>query len=108
MNTANITGVQHIALPAKNLNATIRFYEGLGFSVAHRTATPDGNPVVFLKLGRRPCEKSEWENEEESLLRMGCVRDWLWYEISEESSSIVDSEFDEMVLMSCSLSSFTI
>ena len=64
--------------------------------------------VVFLKLGRRPCEKSEWENEEESLLRMGCVRDWLWYEISEESSSIVDSEFDEMVLMSCSLSSFTI
>lgn len=61
MNTANITGVQHIALPAKNLNATIRFYEGLGFSVAHRTATPDGNPVVFLKLGN--CVLETWEEK---------------------------------------------
>lgn len=51
MNTSNITGIQHIGLPVSNLENTIRFYEGLGFSVIHRTATPDGVQVAFLKLG---------------------------------------------------------
>lgn len=54
-----ISGIQHIGLPAKNLNATVRFYEGLGFQVEHRTATPDGVPVVFLRLGS--CVMECWE-----------------------------------------------
>lgn len=59
MNTAHITGFQHIGLPVKNLEATIRFYESLGFSVAHRTSTPDGAPVVFLQLKTAMIES--WE-----------------------------------------------
>jgi len=50
MNTANITGIQHLGLPVRDLEATIRFYERLGFTVAHRTSTPDGVPVAFLQL----------------------------------------------------------
>ena len=45
MNTSNITGLQHIGMPVKNIDNTIRFYEGLGFSVIHRTATPERVPV---------------------------------------------------------------
>ena len=48
MNTANLTGIQHIGLPTKDLEATIRFYESLGFQVANRSETPDGGPVVKL------------------------------------------------------------
>ena len=54
-----ITGIQHIGLPAKNLNATVRFYEGLGFQTVHKTATPVGVPVVFLQLGS--CVLECWE-----------------------------------------------
>ena len=60
MNTAHITGIQHIGLPVRDLEATIRFYEGLGFQVAHRTATPDGVPVAFLRLGS--CVIESWQD----------------------------------------------
>lgn len=51
MNTQYITGFQHIALPASDLEATIRFYEGLGFKTVHRTKDPAGTPVAFLRFG---------------------------------------------------------
>lgn len=50
MNTDNISGIQHIGLPTRDLEATIRFYEKLGFRAVHRTSTPDGVPVAFLQL----------------------------------------------------------
>ena len=59
MKIANINGIQHIGLPAKDLEATNRFYEGLGFEIAHRTATPDGIPVAFLQLGN--CVIESWQ-----------------------------------------------
>jgi catechol 2,3-dioxygenase-like lactoylglutathione lyase family enzyme len=31
-----IIGLQHIGIPVKNLEASIRFYEGLGFEVIHK------------------------------------------------------------------------
>ena len=51
MNTENIRGFQHIGLPVKDLDATVRFYEGLGFQEAHRTTFPNGMAFVFLQLG---------------------------------------------------------
>ena len=57
-----ITGVQHIGVPSKNLNATVRFYEGLGFEKIHSAVTADGAPVVFLQLGS--CVLECWEAAE--------------------------------------------
>ena len=61
MNTSNITGLQHIGMPVKSIDNTSRFYEGLGFSVIHRTATPEGVPVIFLKLGS--CVLECWQDD---------------------------------------------
>ena len=44
------TGLQHIGIPTKDIEETIRYYTALGFEVAHR-ATCNGDPVAFLKLG---------------------------------------------------------
>ena len=65
-----ISGLQHIGLPARELNRTIRFYEGLGFREVHRTATPAGVPVVFLQLGS--CVLECWE-EPSSAGRAGAI-----------------------------------
>lgn len=70
MNTANLTGIQHIGLPTKDLEATIQFYEGLGFQVANRSETPDGVPVVFLKLNN--CVMESWV-ETNPALRNGAI-----------------------------------
>ena len=70
MNTANLTGIQHIGLPTKDLEATIRFYESLGFQVANRSETPDGGPVVFLKLNN--CVMESWV-ETNPALRNGAI-----------------------------------
>lgn len=58
----NLTGIQHIGIPAKDLEATAAFYEGLGFETVHCTATPDGVPVAFLKLGN--CVLEFWQEAE--------------------------------------------
>lgn len=46
-----ITGIQHIGLPCADLDETIRFYEGLGFSVSWRSDPAIGHNVAFLKKG---------------------------------------------------------
>ena len=47
---AHATGLQHIGIPTQDIQASERFYTGLGFKVAHRNRAGSGN-VVFLRLG---------------------------------------------------------
>lgn len=42
----NTTGIQHLGIPTTNFNATLTFYEGLGF----KTTWSNGE-VAFLQLG---------------------------------------------------------
>lgn len=42
-----VKGMQHIGLPTENIEETIRFYDGLGFTVAYRT---ESGKCAFLKL----------------------------------------------------------
>jgi lactoylglutathione lyase len=44
------SGVQHIGIPAEDMDATIEFYLGLGFRQVLLTCTPDGTPVTFLQM----------------------------------------------------------
>ena len=47
-----ITGLQHIGIPANDLEATTAFYEALGFHTAFRTVNEAaGEKVAFLRLG---------------------------------------------------------
>ena len=41
------TGLQHIGLPTRDIAATVRFYQGLGFEITWQTEKGD---VVFLAL----------------------------------------------------------
>ena len=46
-----ITGVQHIGIPTNNMNATIDFYQKLGFKIAFETVIKEENcRVCFFKL----------------------------------------------------------
>ena len=46
-----INGLQHIGLPTNDLEKTVAFYKGLGFSVALRTVNEaEGEQVAFLQL----------------------------------------------------------
>ena len=45
----NISGLQHIGLPAANYEKTVEFYSTFGFELVYET-TNDGVPVGFLKL----------------------------------------------------------
>ncbi len=48
----NFTGVQHIGMPTNNLNATMDFYEKIGFEIALRTYNETAKEEVsFMKLG---------------------------------------------------------
>ena len=44
------TGLQHIGIPTNDIEATLRFYTALGFTVEHR-ANNNGELVAFMKLG---------------------------------------------------------
>lgn len=44
-----ITGLQHIGLPTNDMNATIDFYQSLGFELVHK-ANNNGETVCFLQL----------------------------------------------------------
>lgn len=46
---ARITGIQHIGLPTNDIEATIKFYETLGFEVASTCDLPT-DKVAFLTL----------------------------------------------------------
>lgn len=46
-----LNGIQHIGIPTNDIEATIDFYEKLGFEVAFRTVNEEANEkVAFLKL----------------------------------------------------------
>ena len=47
---ALVTGLQHIGLPTNDMEATVAFYESLGFRIAHKTVN-NGETVCFLQLG---------------------------------------------------------
>lgn len=42
----NTTGIQHLGIPTADLNATIEFYQSLGFEITWRNET-----VAFMQLG---------------------------------------------------------
>lgn len=47
-----LNGIQHIGIPTNDIDATVEFYEKLGFEIALRTLNEEANEkVVFLKLG---------------------------------------------------------
>lgn len=46
-----MNGIQHIGIPTNDIEATINFYEKLGFEIALRTVNEEaGEQVAFLKL----------------------------------------------------------
>lgn len=46
-----ISGIQHIGIPTNNIEATITFYQKLGFEVAFQTINQEANEkVAFLRL----------------------------------------------------------
>lgn len=53
-----ITGIQHLGIPTKDMEATVEFYEKLGFNIAYETII-DGARVVFLKLKNMVIETYE-------------------------------------------------
>lgn len=46
----NAAGLGHIGVPARNLPASVIFYESLGFEKTHTFKTPDGAKVAFLSF----------------------------------------------------------
>ena len=61
-----ITGLQHIGIPTNDIEATIDFYETLGFSIAFQTVNEAVNEkVVFLRLGDVTVEA--YENKQAAL-----------------------------------------
>jgi lactoylglutathione lyase len=51
INLNNITGIQHIGIPTKDMQKTLDFYNGLGFETVFETLNPASNEkVAFLRL----------------------------------------------------------
>ena len=46
-----ITGMQHIGLPTRDMQATLAFYQGLGFSIDWKIEREGKIGLAFLKLG---------------------------------------------------------
>ncbi len=47
----NATGIQHIGIPTNDINATLEFYEKIGFDVVLRTVNKEANEqVAFLQM----------------------------------------------------------
>lgn len=54
----NLKGLQHIGIPTNDMEATVEFYEKIGFEIAHEAKDGDVR-VVFLKLGSLMLETYE-------------------------------------------------
>ena len=54
-----VSGLQHVGIPTKDIDSTIRFYEGLGFKVAHQARGNANARIVFLRLGNLTVETYE-------------------------------------------------
>lgn len=65
------SGLQHVGLPVNDLDATIAFYEGLGFENIYETVNQAaGERVAFLRLGSLTMEA--YENRQ-AALRSGAI-----------------------------------
>ena len=47
---ANATGIQHLGIPTADVQATIAFYQRLGFEMMWKSGPDSPNDVAFLKL----------------------------------------------------------
>ena len=55
-----LSGIQHIGIPTNDIEATVHFYETLGFEAAFRTVNEEANEkVAFLKLNTLVVETYE-------------------------------------------------
>lgn len=55
-----LNGIQHIGIPTNDIEATVRFYETLGFEAASRTVNEEvGEKVAFMKLNTLVIETYE-------------------------------------------------
>lgn len=55
-----MSGIQHVGIPTNDIEATISFYEKLGFEIALRTVNEEANEqVAFLKLNTLVVETYE-------------------------------------------------
>nr|WP_307999514.1 NTP transferase domain-containing protein [uncultured Merdimonas sp.] len=55
-----LTGIQHVGIPTKDMDATVEFYQKLGFETAYETINEEnGARVVFLKLNNLVIETYE-------------------------------------------------
>ena len=50
MLTDFVTGYDHLGIPTNDMDATVKFYESLGFKLAHATVN-DGAKVNFFQHG---------------------------------------------------------
>lgn len=65
------TGLQHIGIPTKDLEKTTKFYQELGFEIAHSAYLEDKDQHVnFLKLGNLCLETYE---EKDSAMCYGAI-----------------------------------
>jgi len=56
-----ITGLQHIGIPTGDINASVAFYESLGFKIVHETSL-DGAKVIYLEQKSLIIEIYETDN----------------------------------------------
>ena len=56
-----ITGLQHIGIPAGDINASVSFYESLGFKIVHETRL-DSAKVIYLEQKGLIIELYETDN----------------------------------------------
>lgn len=56
-----VKGLQHIGIPTDNMEATIEFYNKIGFETVYETVN-DGDRVVFLQLNDLILETYEFRN----------------------------------------------
>lgn len=65
------SGVQHIGIPVKDMDAAINFYEKLGFEPALKTVLEEtGEKVTFLKLHNLVIETYE---SKEATMKSGAI-----------------------------------
>ena len=65
------SGLQHVGLPTNNMDETIAFYEGLGFTNVYETVNEAANErVAFLQCGNLTLEA--YENKQ-AALRSGAI-----------------------------------
>lgn len=58
-----LRGLQHIGIPTKDVEATVRFYESLGLETYYRK-TDGGHDVAFMRLGTFVVETYKGETAE--------------------------------------------